>query len=378
MGNNPPRIVSNPPSQVFPGEGFTYDVEATDPDGDELTYALLQAPTGMTMDGRSGRIVWTPIPGPADARTVVVQVRDVLGAADIQAFEPGSLPVEQEFTGAPVNGRPNLLERRLLVYLNAVRMAPQQYRDKYMAGFQPSPGNILGAHGVVEPLYYEPALNDSARSHAEDMAENGCFQHDSCDGTAWSDRIWSFYPQARMIGENIAAGYTTAKGAVDAWLCDVSGGQCAADGTSAAGHRTNIMSPGFRKMGTGYAADPGGYWRHLWVQDLASNEPTNKPPLVAACHDFLLAGKTSFLLNYRDTTDRAPLSVQVVIDGISYNMTLDLGTAAAGTYRYDAAKTATCREYYFLAKAASGETWRYPGPGAFLTDGESSCSADYR
>ena len=29
-----------------------------------------------------------------------------------------------------------------------------------------------------------PQLNQSARSHAEDMATNGCFQHDSCDGTA--------------------------------------------------------------------------------------------------------------------------------------------------------------------------------------------------
>ena len=167
------------------------------------------------------------------------------------------------------------------------------------------------------------------------MAQNGCFQHDSCDGTSWSERIWGFYPQARMLGENIAAGYSTAKAVVDAWLCDAIGGQCAADGTSAAGHRTNIMNAGLRQAGMGYAPDTSGTVAVLWVQDLVSNEPLSKPPIVAGCHDFLLSGKTSFLLNYRDPTGRPPISVQVVIAGVAQNMNLDLGTAAAGTYRLD-------------------------------------------
>jgi len=181
-----------------------------------------------------------------------------------------------------------------------------------------------------------------------------------------------------MIGENIAAGYSTAKGVVDAWLCDEVGGQCAGDGTSAAGHRANIMNAGLRSAGIGYSPDTRGSWRTLWVQDLASNELAIKPPLVAGCHDFLTAGKTAFLLNYRDPSGDAPISVQVVIAGVAYDMSLDLGTAAAGTYRLDVAKASTCREYYFTTVTASGESWRYPGPGVFLTDGESACSADYR
>jgi hypothetical protein len=81
---------------------------------------------------------------------------------------------------------------------------------------------------------------------------------------------------------------------------------------------------------------------------------------------------------YRDTVNQPPASVQVVIDGIPYNMALDLGTPAAGTYRLDTAKAASCRQYYFQAVTAAGESWRYPGPGVFLTGGEGNCSQDYR
>jgi hypothetical protein len=139
-----------------------------------------------------------------------------------------------------------------------------------------------------------------------------------------------------------------------------------------------MMNPGLRSAGIGYSPDAQGGWRSLWVQDLASNEPTIKPPLVAGCHDFLLAGKTTFLANYRDPSGNAPISVQVVLDGVAYAMGLDIGVAAAGTYRLDVARAATCREYYFTARIAGGESWRYPGLGVFLTDGEASCGTDYR
>jgi hypothetical protein len=59
-------------------------------------------------------------------------------------------------------------------------------------------------------------------------------------------------------------------------------------------------------------------------------------------------------------------------------MALDLGAAAAGTYRLDLPSAAACRKYYFLAVTAAGEVWRYPGPGSFLTSGEGSCTTDYQ
>ena len=378
LGNRPPHIVSSPPAFGGLGQAYVYTVQAVDPDGDSFTYELLRGPADMVLNGDSGRLSWTPTIDPMGPVAVVVAARDEAGAADVQAFELGGsgTQTQQMLTGAPVDGYPSLFERQVIVYTNAVRMAPQQYRDKYMAGFAPNPSSILRTYNSVEPLYYEPKLNWSARSHAEDMAGNGCFQHDSCDGTLWSDRIHSYYPQARAIGENIAAGYASAKGFVEGLLCDASGGQCAQDKTSQAGHRTNIMNTGFAARGMGWARDAKG--RYYWVQDFASNEFPGTPPLVAGCHDFLMAGKTSFLLNYRDTGNRPPASVQVVIDGTSYSMALDLGTPAAGTYRLDIARAASCRPYYFQAVTAAGESVRYPGPGVFLTGGEGTCTEDYR
>jgi hypothetical protein len=380
LGNRPPQIVSNPPALAGLGQIYAYTVRAVDPDGDGLTYELLRGPPGMVIDAASGRITWTATAGGQGTLAVIVQVRDEWGAADVQAFDLGSPGAQMQpiFTGAPAGGYPSLFERQVLVYTNAVRMAPQQYRDRYMAGYQPNPSSILRSHTAVEPLYYEARLNQSARFHAQDMGTNGCFQHDSCNGTSWSGRIWSFYPQARAIGENIAAGYPTAKAVVDGWLCDAVGGQCAQDRTVQAGHRTSIMNADFAALGTGYAPDTKGTWRHFWVQDFASNEPASKPPLVAGCHDFLAAGTTSFLLNYRDPGNQPPVLVQVVLEGVPHSLALDLGTPAAGTYRLDVSRAGACRSYYFLAVTAAGQTRRYPGPGVFLTAGEGACTEDYR
>jgi hypothetical protein len=375
MGNRPPRIISNPPLQTAVGQLYTYNVKATDPDNDRLTYELPIAPAGMTIDAASGKITWSPTGDRKDETTVAVQVRDELGAADVQTFNLGATIL---FTGTPVNGFPNLFERRVLVYTNCVRMAPQQYRDKYMAGFQPNPSSILKGYSAVEPMHYERQLNESARSHAQDMADHGCVQHDSCDGTPWSDRLERFYPDAFIMGENIGAGYATAKEMIDHLLCDEYGGQCATDRSTQAGHRTNMMDSRLRLIGTGYVYGASSAYRRYWVQDFIGNMPTDQAPIVAACHDFLTSGKTSFLLNYRDESNRPPASVQVFVKDVAYNMTLDLGTAAAGTYRLDLSTASGCRKYYFLAVTAAGQVWRYPGPGTFSTSGEGSCATDYQ
>ena len=42
------------------GQPYTYQVQATDGDGDDLTYELLSAPTGLTIDAQTGLIQWSP------------------------------------------------------------------------------------------------------------------------------------------------------------------------------------------------------------------------------------------------------------------------------------------------------------------------------
>ncbi len=57
--NQSPLIVSEP-VRVFPANStYSYDVSAIDPDGDVVSYGLMDAPQGMTIDIADGIINWT-------------------------------------------------------------------------------------------------------------------------------------------------------------------------------------------------------------------------------------------------------------------------------------------------------------------------------
>lgn len=59
--NHAPVIFLIPDASVTAGENFTYTVEATDPEGDTLSYSLTTNPsTDMTIDENSGVISWIP------------------------------------------------------------------------------------------------------------------------------------------------------------------------------------------------------------------------------------------------------------------------------------------------------------------------------
>ncbi len=78
--NTPPTIISSPnPGPVFEGELYTYDVDATDTEGQSITYGLQSAPAGMAIDGVSGLITWTPGDADAGMHPVTVRAQDVLG-----------------------------------------------------------------------------------------------------------------------------------------------------------------------------------------------------------------------------------------------------------------------------------------------------------
>lgn len=109
-------------------------------------------------------------------------------------------------------------------------------------------------------------LSRQARSKAVDMAARGYFSHVDPDGYGpnWHVRtagynLPSWYgsaPDANNI-ESIAAGYTTAEAAWDAW-------------TSSAGHRPHVLGePTFwssqTNFGVGYYYDANSPYKHYWV-----------------------------------------------------------------------------------------------------------------
>lgn len=57
-GNRPPLFTSTPSTRIVAPATYTYDSDATDPDGNSLTYSLVVAPDGMTIDAATGLVTW--------------------------------------------------------------------------------------------------------------------------------------------------------------------------------------------------------------------------------------------------------------------------------------------------------------------------------
>ena len=96
----PPLIVSTPPTEVNIGQTFLYTVDAVDPEDDPLTFSLLQAPDGVTINETTGEISFTPIASQVGQQAIAIQVSDGLGGATTQAF--AILVNDGVFNAAPV------------------------------------------------------------------------------------------------------------------------------------------------------------------------------------------------------------------------------------------------------------------------------------
>jgi hypothetical protein len=91
--NGAPAFVSRPPGLKASPE-YLYQVQAVDPDGDQIQYRLVKAPAGMTVDAATGMIRW-PLQGTAPGRHVVeIEIADSLGATALQPFELDLAPPE--------------------------------------------------------------------------------------------------------------------------------------------------------------------------------------------------------------------------------------------------------------------------------------------
>ncbi|MDY6875739.1 MAG: S8 family serine peptidase [Chloroflexota bacterium] len=120
--------------------------------------------------------------------------------------------------------------------------------------------NTVRAENGLPPLKRFLSLDDAARYHATDLAQDDYFDHDSYDRSGgdlvqacgWSARIQSYYPNWQSLAENIAAGYTTPESVMNGWM-------------NSEGHRNNILSTSNWEIGVGYYQ--GGSWWHYWVQD---------------------------------------------------------------------------------------------------------------
>ncbi|MGF1677492.1 MAG: putative Ig domain-containing protein [Rivularia sp. (in: cyanobacteria)] len=77
--NTPPQIVSTPITRAAINQDYKYQIVATDPENDKLTYSLGNSPAGMTVS-ENGLITWTPEENQLEDVDVSVFVTDAQGA----------------------------------------------------------------------------------------------------------------------------------------------------------------------------------------------------------------------------------------------------------------------------------------------------------
>jgi len=83
--NQAPTITSNPVLVAEVGEIYYYDVEATDPELDTLTYTLVEWPVGMIINPIGGLISWAPGSSQVGSHPVILGVSDG-DLGDTQSF----------------------------------------------------------------------------------------------------------------------------------------------------------------------------------------------------------------------------------------------------------------------------------------------------
>lgn len=111
------------------------------------------------------------------------------------------------------------------------------------------------------PLVMDPLLQSLARDYSRRMAEEQFFDHVAPDGTDPFERmVDAGFEGALPWGENLAAGYPTARDVFDGWM-------------DSPGHCANILEPAYGAVGIGLYElqyDPMGAV-YYWTQEFAGS-----------------------------------------------------------------------------------------------------------
>ena len=74
--NQAPVVISEPIITATEDQLYSYHVEASDSNGDTLTYSFTAKPEGMSIDSESGLIIWTPTNAQVGVNQVAVEISD--------------------------------------------------------------------------------------------------------------------------------------------------------------------------------------------------------------------------------------------------------------------------------------------------------------
>ena len=189
--------------------------------------------------------------------------------------------------------------------------------------------NIERTKAGLQPLTLDLQLVDAAQDHSGDMAQDDFFSHTGADGSNVGSRVKDTGYQYSTVGENIAAGQTSAAEVVEGWM-------------NSPGHRANILNANFTEIGIGYEYlenDTGSVnYNHYWTQVFGtplngnSGGSNSKPPaqeivepahtgdISGASNDSVLAGNSDAIeyleqkFDLQDTSHNLPGDCQLQIE----------------------------------------------------------------
>lgn len=111
--------------------------------------------------------------------------------------------------------------------------------------------NEIRRENGLSALSEDWELSRVARYKSQDMKDNNYFSHTSPVYGSPFTMIKNFGISYRSAAENIAKGQSTPQAVVNAWM-------------NSSGHRANILSPSYKKIGVGYVKS-GNYWTQMFI-----------------------------------------------------------------------------------------------------------------
>jgi len=146
-------------------------------------------------------------------------------------------------TPASCSASSTIMMQRTLTLINEVRSVAR------------SCGSV--SFDVAGPLAWSAELESAARDHSLDMTQHNFFSHTGSDGSSIGTRVTATGYNWRTVGENIAAGQTTAAQTIDSWV-------------SSPGHCSNLMNPAFTQVAVSCVEDSGADFKFYWTNVLAA------------------------------------------------------------------------------------------------------------
>ena len=101
--NGAPSFVSAPVTAVTKSQPYIYNVAASDPDGDRLSFSLDQQAPGMFIEPVTGRVSWTPTSNTIGQFPITIRATDPFGAFAQQSYSLAVLQNEPPIiTSSPI------------------------------------------------------------------------------------------------------------------------------------------------------------------------------------------------------------------------------------------------------------------------------------